>query len=241
MCYRNTLSIDAISLQNRYSARLEEPESFAPVYHASAFGFPALPIVTDKEPALLQQFTWGLIPFWVRTREEAFKARAGTINAKSETAFEKPSFKNSMQSKRCLVPSTGFFEFHTYKSKKYPFFITLTVADIFSLAGLWDSWTDRETGEILSTFSVLTVAANPLMAKIHNEKKRMPVILPAEQEKSWLDDGLSKEEILALCAPFDENRMKARTVSRRLTSRTQDSNVPEVQKEFVYPELDVIV
>jgi len=241
MCYSNTLSIDAISLQKRYNAKLENPESYKPKYHISAFSFPALQVVTDKEPALLQEFHWGLIPFWARTREEADTVRAGTINAKSETAFEKPSFKNSMQSKRCLVPSTGFFEFHTYKSKKYPYFISLVGTDIFSIAGIWDSWIDKETGEILSTFSILTVAANPLMAKIHNEKKRMPVILPADQEQHWLNDSLAREEILALCAPFDETCMKAHTVSRRLTSRTQDSNVPEVQKEFAYPEIDVIV
>jgi len=240
MCYRNTLSIDATSLQKRYNARLEYAESFAPVYHASAFGFPALPIITNREPALLQQFRWGLIPFWVRTREEVDKVRAGTINAKSETAFEKPSFKNSIKAKRCLVPSTGFFEFHSYKSKKYPYFITLAGAGVFSIAGIWDSWTDKETGEILSTFSVLTVAANPLMAKIHNEKKRMPVILPAEQENRWLNESLAKEEILALCVPFDENYMKAHTVSRLITSHTQDANVPEVQKEFAYQELEAL-
>jgi putative SOS response-associated peptidase YedK len=240
MCYRNTLSIDATSLQKRYNARLENPESYEPKYHISAFSFPIVPIVTNKEPALLQEFHWGLIPFWAQTREEADRVRTGTINAKSETAFEKPSFKNCIKSQRCLVPSTGFFEFHTYKSKKYPYFITLSDTDIFSLAGIWDSWTDKETGEIVPTFSILTVAANPLMAKIHNEKKRMPVILPLEHEKRWLEETLSKEDILALCTPFDEKRMNAHTVSRLITSRTEDTNVPEVQKEFVYQELESV-
>lgn len=241
MCYRNALSIDAITLQNRYNARLEEPGSFAPVFHASAFGFPAWPVITSLQPSLLQRFHWGLIPSWAQTREIAERVRTGTINARSETAFEKPSFKSGMQSKRCLVPSTGFFEWRSFKSKKYPYFITLRTAGVFSIAGIWDSWTDRQTGEMLRTFSVLTVAANPLMEKIHNEKKRMPVILPAEQERRWLNADLSKDEVMALCAPLDEKYMKARTVSRlalRASSRTQDSNVPEVQKEFVYPELE---
>jgi putative SOS response-associated peptidase YedK len=238
MCYRNALSIDAISLQNRYNARLEEPGSFAPIFHASAFGFPEWPVVTGSEPSLLRRFHWGLIPFWAQDREAAERLRTGTINAKSETAFEKPSFRQSMRSKRCLVPSTGFFEWRSFKSGKYPYFITLADMVVFSIAGIWDSWSDRRTGEMLSTFSVLTVAANPLMEKIHNVKKRMPVILPAEQEKRWLDENLSKEEILALCAPFDGKSMKAHTVGRLISSRTQDPNVPEVQKEFVYPELE---
>jgi putative SOS response-associated peptidase YedK len=237
MCYRTCLNVNATTLEHRYNAALENAEAFAPIYHASAFGFPELPIVTNKEPTLLQQFKWGLIPFWVRTREQADKIKTGTINAKSETAFEKPSFKTSMKSKRCLVPSTGFFEFHTCKSKKYPYYITLSNTEIFSFAGIWDSWTDKMTGEILSTFSILTIAANPLMAKIHNEKKRMPVILPEEQENRWLDDSLTAEEITALCAPYDETRMKARAVSRLITSRTENSNVPEALKEFAYPEL----
>lgn len=238
MCYRTCLCVDATTLANRFNAKLIDPETYKPVYHLSAYTFPTLPVVTNKEPGLLQQFHWGLIPSWARTREEANKVRAGTINAKSETAYEKPSFKNSIKSKRCLVPATGFFEFHTYKAKKYPYFITLTGTEIFSLAGIWDSWTDKETGEIVPTFSILTVGANPLMAKIHNEKKRMPVILPAEQEKRWLDESLAKEEILALCAPFDETRMKVYTVSRLITSRTQNSNVPEAIKEYAYPELE---
>jgi putative SOS response-associated peptidase YedK len=238
MCYRNTLSIDAITLQNRYNARLEEPGSFTPVFHASAFGFPAWPVVTSREPSLLKQFNWGLIPSWAQTRDSAEKLRNGTINARSETAFEKPSFKGCMQSRRCLVPSTGFFEYRSFKSKKYPYFITLSNADVFSIAGIWDSWTDRQTGEMLRTFSVLTVAANPLMEKVHNEKKRMPVILGAEQEQRWLKADLSKEEIIGLCAPLDEKYMKARTVSELISSRTQDANVREVQKEFVYPELE---
>jgi len=241
MCFCNCLSIDATSLQNRYLAKLVDPETYKPIYSVLAFKFPAWPVVTNTEPALLQQFHWGLIPSWARTREDADRIKAGTINARAETAFEKPSFKHCMQSRRCLVPSTGFFEWRSFKSKKYPYFITLSSADVFSMAGIWDSWTDRQTGEILSTFSILTVAANPLMAKIHNVKQRMPVLLPAAQERRWLDESLSKDAVLALCAPFDENRMNAHTVSRLITSRTENSNVPEVQKKFKYPELEALV
>ncbi len=240
MCYCNCLTIEAISLENRYNAKLENPETYKPVYYASAFSFLTWPVITNKEPGLLQGFNWGLIPFWAQTREQALKVRTGTINAKAETAFEKPSFRHCMKSKRCLIPSTGFFEWRSFKSKKYPYFITLTGAGVFSMAGIWDSWADKQTGEILSTYSILTVAANPFMAKIHNVKKRMPVILPAEKEKRWLDESLSKDEILSLCAPFDENLMQAHTVSRLITSRTRSPNVPEVQEEFEYEELEAL-
>jgi putative SOS response-associated peptidase YedK len=237
MCFSNTLSIDAISLQNRYNAVLEDHDEFEPVYHASAFSFPVWPVITNTDPSHFNRCNWGLVPSWAKLRQDADEIKKLTVNARSESVFEKPSFRHSIQKKRCLIPSTGFFEWRSFQSKKYPYFISLADADIFSIAGIWDSWTDRRTGEIVSTFSLLTVAANPLMAKIHNGKKRMPVLLPAGQEKRWLDDGLVKEEILALCVPFDENRMKAHTVGRLITSRAQDPNVPEVQKEFTYPEL----
>jgi putative SOS response-associated peptidase YedK len=240
MCFRNTLSVDAVTLQNRYKARLEDPASFAPVFHAAAFSFPAWPVVTGSEPSLLRLLNWGLIPSWARTREDAERIRAGTINAKAETAFEKPSFRESMRSKRCLVPSTGFFEYRSFKSRNYPYFITLAGACVFSIAGIWDGWTDRTTGETLVTFSILTVSANPFMEKIHNVKKRMPLILPAEQERRWLDGALSRGEVISLCVPCDGKLMKAHTVSRLVSSRTQDSNVPYVQKEFAYPELSAL-
>jgi putative SOS response-associated peptidase YedK len=86
--------------------------------------------------------------FWARTREEADRVRTGTINSKSETVFEKPSFKTNIASNHCLVLSTGFFEFHSYKTKKYPYFITLTGADVFSLAGIWNSWADKGEFEL---------------------------------------------------------------------------------------------
>ncbi len=240
MCYCNCLTVEAVKLENRYNAKLIDPATYKPVYSALAFKFPAWPVVTNAEPALMRRFRWGLIPFWAKTREDADRIRTGTINARSETVFEKPSFRTAIQSRRCLVPSTGFFEWRTFKSKKYPYFITLTTADVFSIAGIWDSWTDTSSGEIQQTFSILTVTANPLMAKIHNEKKRMPVLLPSENEKRWLDESLTKDEILAMCAPFDEKKMKAHTVSRLITSRTENPDVPEVLEEFNYPELEAV-
>lgn len=238
MCFRNTLSADAVSLQNRYHAVMEDLDEYEPVYHASAFSFPSWPVITDADPSHFNRCNWGLVPSWAKSREDADEIKKLTINARSESVFEKPSFRHSIQKKRCLIPSTGFFEWRSFQSRKYPYFISLADAAIFSIAGIWDSWTDKRTGEIVSTFSLLTVAANPLMAKIHNEKKRMPVLLPAGREKRWLDNSLVKEEILALCVPFDENRMKAHTVGRLITSRARDPNVPEVSEAFTYPELE---
>src|SRR5690606_13455781 len=117
------------------------------------------------------------------------------------------------------------------------YYIFLKDKTVFSFAGIWEEWVDPATGELLRTYSILTTEANPLLAKIHNTKKRMPVILPEEQERAWLADGLSTAEIISLLQPFPAAQMEAYTISRLITARTANRNCPEVQAPFVYPEL----
>ena len=116
-------------------------------------------------------------------------------------------------------------------------YIYLKDKEIFSLAGIFDNWTDKETGEIVDTFSILTTQANPMLEKIHNLKKRMPVILKREDEERWIDPKITKEEVNQLIKPFDESLMSAHSISKLITSRTQSNNVPEVMEPFEYPEL----
>ncbi len=235
MCFHNSLTIEAIKLEHRFDAQLlGEYES---LYHEKGFGFEKRPIITTEKPQSIQLYNWGLIPHWMKTLDEALKFRGNTLNAVSETVFDKPSFKFSIMKKRCLVPSTGFYEWQDVKGKKYPYFIHLKNEEIFAMAGIYQNWTDNETGEIFNTFSILTTEANPLMATIHNLKKRMPVIIPKEREKEWLNPDLTKEEITSFLAPYDETKMEAHTISKLITSRSENSNVPEVQKEFIYSVL----
>ena len=120
---------------------------------------------------------------------------------------------------------------------KYPYFIQLKDTGAFAMAGLYDDWINPTSGEIVQTFSVLTTEANPLMAKIHNRGKRMPVIIQPGSEKAWLDFTLEPEQLFP---SFPEDKMEAWSVSRLLTSRTENKNVPGVQSPFVYPELQMV-
>ncbi len=95
-----------------------------------------------------------------------------------------------------------------------------------------------ETGEIFNTFSMVTTEANPLMAHIHNVKKRMPLILDKNSMLDWIKPDLEKDQITSLMKPLDENNMQAHTISKLITSRTDRTDVPEVKKEFVYSELN---
>lgn len=207
-------------------------------YHTSGFNHPVFNTVASESPHEISNFDWGLIPYWVKDEAQAEALRKQTINARCESIFEKPSFRESIYTRRCIIPVTGFFEWHTKDAKsKFPFFIYLKAEEVFSIGGIYDRWTNRATGEVKSTFSVITTDANPMMAAIHNTKLRMPLILPREKELEWIKPDLTKDDITLLMKPFDENLMEAYTVSRRITDRKLPSDVPEVLKKFAYPEL----
>ena len=143
MCVNYALSADAKTLKNRFQADFAAaagPEllpPFTPVYHANGFEHPRLPVITGESPRGIQFMEWGLIPSWVKSGEDALKLRERTLNARSETVFEKPSFRSSIGEKRCLVPADGFFGWMSVKGKKYPHFIYLKKREIFSMAGIW--------------------------------------------------------------------------------------------------------
>lgn len=239
MCYHTSLVTDAPTLEKRFKADLADTRAFLPTYHASAFGFPSWPILTHQEPGRFQSIRWGLIPGWVRSTEDADQIRAKTINARAETIFEKPSFRTAAQKQqRCLIPMTGFYEWHTVGAKKYPFYISTTDQPIFSVAGLWDEWAGPETGELITTYTLLTSVANPLLAAIHNTKQRMPCLLTPEAEHAWLHENLTEQQTLELLAtPYPADRMHSHSISKRITSRTESSDAPEVLSPFEYPEL----
>ncbi len=217
---------------------------FVPSYYENGFDFKSSPVIAADKPREFRLMQWGLIPWWSKSALDAAQIRMRTLNCISEEMFEKPSFKDSAKNnKRCLIPCTGFFEWRWFKGGKikYPYFIHHRTEKIFSLAGLWSSWTDKSTGEMRDTYTVLTTRANPLLEKIHNSKKRMPVVLSREYEKDWLNPNLTQEDVLALCEPIDDNQLEAYTISKLITDRNADTkDVLAVCKRFEYPELALL-
>ncbi|MBI4649507.1 MAG: SOS response-associated peptidase [Bacteroidia bacterium] len=211
--------------------------NFETVYHANGFKNPIMPVITNPNQNAFQFFNWGLIPSWIKLRQDAEKIRQMTLNAKSETVFEKPSFRKSIKTRRCLIPATGFFEWYTFNNKKYPFYICLNDEDVFMFAGIWDTWTDNITGEIINTFSIINTEANPLLRKIHNIKQRMPVILSPEAEHLWLSNNLEQDEIKTFLKPYNDNWMKAYTIDKKISSRHENTNVESILTPVKYPEL----
>ena len=232
MCFHISLSKDLRAIEKRFDASFLDP-IFEKIYHVSAFSYPKLPVTSNDDPSKIQFFTWGLIPLWVKDNEAALKIREQTLNAKAETITVKPSFRHSIKVKRCLVLADGFYEWQHIKNKTFPYYIHLKDNQLFAFAGIWDAWTNKETKETLKTFSIITTQANPLLAEIHNTKKRMPVILRPEEERRWLSD-IPVEEAVSLLTPYDEKAMEAHTVSKLITTRGVPTNVPEVMKPHQY-------
>lgn len=205
------MSAKAVKLAARYGRKSDVIEIVQDIineqYHVNAFNFPKYPIITLSDE--VQVFNWGLIPFWVKNEEDADEIKRMTLNARADTIFEKPSFREPILKKRCIIPSTGYFEWRHEGAKKIPYYIYLKEDEIFSMAGIYDTWVDKATGTAHSTFSIITTDTNPLTDYIHNTKHRMPAILSKEDEEKWLDSDLSKSEIASLLKPYDANLMDA--------------------------------
>jgi len=156
---------------------------------------------------------WGLVPFWA----DDLKSGSKLINARSETAATKPSFRRAFKTRRCLVPADGFFEWQAGAGGKQPHYIGLPGGALFAIAGLWESW-DKE-GTPVETLALLTTSANPFMLSIHD---RMPVIVPPERYATWLDpDNQDGAALTGLCEPY-QGELVSHPVSTWVNSPTHE-------------------
>ncbi len=233
MCYHNSIHANKQHLERKYKKKLnEQKQIFSPIFHSSGFEFGYWPVVTAQSE-YIEFFNWGLVPYWTQASQDLNALRPLTLNARIETITEKPSFKNG---KRCLVSSTGFFEWQTEGKQKIPYYISLKSDEIFSMAGIYDVWINN-TGEKMYSFSIVTTEANPLMANIHNLKKRMPLILHEHQENDWLNERVPYE---SFTKPFDELLMKAHTVGNTILSKNHNTaKVIEPQLVQIQKQLDL--
>ena len=238
MCFNASISKDIDYIEKRFDAEFEEPDMFEPIYHVSAFSAPYFPVISNERVEKIRLFQWGLVPYWTKDERYADEIRFKTGNARAETIHEKPSFRQPIRNRRCLVLADGFYEWREVRGRKYPYYIRLKDRGAFAFAGIWDRWQDREAGRERNTFSIITTRANPLLKKIHNTKKRMPVMLPKENEKRWLMEGLERDDIDSMLIPYDDRYMEAYSVSKLITAKGAENNVPGVMKRFQYRELE---
>ena len=199
MCYNTKLIRTAAELENRFAVNFPNKKEYYPREIINAFTFPKTPVITNWEPKIIQNLQWGLIPAFSTDRS----IQKFTLNAKIETLSVKPSFKSNVEN-RCLILADGFYEWQWLDAKgkrKQKYLIETIGNPVFAFAGIFAQWMDKETGEILLTYSIVTTEANELMAEIHNIKKRMPVVLSPENESKWLQ-GAPIEQFKNVTTPL---------------------------------------
>jgi putative SOS response-associated peptidase YedK len=176
----------------------------------------ALPVVrydAKDHQRSLEVMRWGLVPFWAKDIKVGF----ANINAKAEGIENKPAFREAFRQRRCLVPVDNFYEWKKVAGgKKQPYAIGLKGGGLMALAGLWESWHSKPSGERVRSFAIITTEPNELCAQLHN---RMPVVLAPEAWPQWLgeepaDDG----QLKSLLAPYPSGGMICWPVSQRVGS-----------------------
>jgi len=185
-------------MKKRFAIKGKVPE-VKPNYNAAPTQ--DMPVVVQKDKAnAIEIMRWGLQPVWAKDQPNfAWK----TFNARAETLQEKPMWKGPFKKHRCLVPATGYYEWQKIDSKtKQPYFFYLEDHEMFAFAGLYDEWTDKDSGEITRTYSIVTTSPNKIQSPIHD---RMPVILNQDEESVWLDSDQDDLGFLeSLLNPFTE-------------------------------------
>ena len=240
MCFTVNVNLIKEELENRYGATLIDPDKYRPSYYYHAFSLPSVPAICSGDTSKIKLLKWGLIPEWTKSQEQANIIRYKTFNARSESIATKPSFSSSFRSKRCIIPVKGFFEWQHLGNEKIPWYIYHTENEVLSLAGLYDDWIESNTGEVLSTFSIVTTEANDLMAVIHNSGKRMPLILNKSTENRWIDVSISTDEAISLLYPAPSEILKAHTISPLINDRSANRNTPEVIKPYNYSKENLL-
>jgi putative SOS response-associated peptidase YedK len=212
MCGRYTFATPPGVVENRFNVKITD--TLQPTFNAAPTQL--LPVILNTDNRELAYLSWGLIPSWAKSASIASKM----INARAETLHEKPSFKNALVKRRCLVLADGFYEWAKEGKKTYPVRVSLKSGEPYSMAGLWEQWIDPQSRQVHRSFTIITTSANELLAPIH---ERMPVFLTRETEEMWLDNSLTTEEHCALLNTYPSELLQLQRVSKAVNSINNNS------------------
>jgi len=217
MCGRYRLTAKERYLRDHFG--LDEEPTWTPRWNIAPTQL--VPIVRQKSISSRRSFDlvrWGLIPSWAKDASIGTK----TINAMSETAADKPAFRDALRLRRCLIPADSFYEWQASGPKhKQPFSIGMADDSVFAFAGLWESWL-APNGNVIESCTILTTTPNALVADVH---RRMPVILKRDYYEDWLDPSMKNPSAVSGCLePFDAALMKKYPVSTRVNRPENDDH-----------------
>ncbi|NNF74556.1 MAG: SOS response-associated peptidase [Flavobacteriaceae bacterium] len=241
MCYQTRQIRTVKDLELRFSVGLVNedyrPVFDKPAYHLNGFAHPNMLVIPQDKSDALAPGVWGIVPDNKQPDEvkdyykESVRYGSG-LNAQSEKLFNHFIYRNVALTQRCLIPVSGFFEPHHHLKKSYPYYIHRQDDDTMAMAGIY-----TVIGTYL-TFAILTREASPILAEIHNKRKREPVLLPQSVEKDWLLPDLSQNDVMELVnTPYNYDSLETYTVSKDVHNARVDSNRPDIVDRVDYPEL----
>jgi putative SOS response-associated peptidase YedK len=227
MCGIATNTKPKKAIEDTFSAKFKT--EWQPLYAIKAFDNGQLPIILNNNTNEIVIANWGLVPSFITAPTEAAIFKTKTINARSETIFEKPSFKNNIINNRCLILLDGFIEYQHNGNKKQAYHIQVQQGALFAMAGIYNNWYNATTQQMELTCSIVTVPANALMTKIHNSKLRMPLILKQQDEQNWLHYK-DAQQLNHLFYKYDTNLMNAFPIHNNIGKRHANLNTPDILK-----------
>ena len=219
MCGRYVVVSTVKAIEKRFNVKCEV--DINPNYNIGPGSM--APVIASDDPKNVQLMQFGLTPFWAKKKMYMFNARAeGDHNRENDPEYtgargiiSKPAFRKPIRSKRCLVIADCFIEGTTKEKLDKPYVVYLRKNQRpFAMAGIWDEWTDKETGEILRSFSIVTTVPNKLLQKLPHH--RSPVILPREKESQWLDLESPLSDITAMLNPYPSKEMNAYPIDKQI-------------------------
>lgn len=204
MCGRMVLTRSASEIAEAFE--LETVLELQPRYNVAPSQLVPAVRALEGGARSLAMLRWGLIPSWAKDRSIGNRL----INARSETAAEKPSFRVALRRRRCIVPADGFYEWKG-KAPAIPHLFRAADGGLLAIAGLYEEWTDRESGEVIESCTLLTTESNLTVRAVHD---RMPVLLEPRDHSLWLDpDETRAEAVLGLLVPSPPDRLVGTEVS----------------------------
>jgi len=204
-----------------------------PGFFFNGFDHPNLPICTPAEKWEMAQ--WGLIPSWASNSAQQNEIQNVTLNARSETAFEKPAFKEAWLKRPCIVMANGFFEWQHRGKMKIPYYISSHTNSLLWFAGLYEDVRINNTWQ--RTYTILTTEAHGIMVDIHNTKNRMPVTLKEKHLSDWLHGSIEKRQ--KLCLPRETVLLRAHPVNPLLNKNSINRNAPWAIESYQKPQTEI--
>ena len=223
MCFSYAINFSPSALKSKFG--IDQVPLPQQGFFFNGFEHPNMPVLyvpQNENQFKVDNFQWGLIPSWVNNELKAKELRKNSLNARSETAFEKPMFQESWEKYPCIVLASGFFEWQHVDHQRIPHYIYASTGTLMYMAGIYNHWYNALTQKSEFTFSILTTHANPKMEEIHNTKKRMPVILSENDAQLWLkSDAIERQK---MCKPCNDNEILSHIVSQKLNSPKNQRN-----------------